>query len=103
MKANQITAIGVSIIALGVIIAGGIYVNKEREQKIINTERQKEQETRNIYYTCMLGSDETLYGELYQMQRQNGNFSGARETLESCLKSYGITEPDQYYINQFQF
>ena len=103
MKANQITAIGVSIIALGVIIAGGIYVNKEREQKIINTERQKEQETRNIYYTCMTDLDGTLTGRLYQMQRQNGNFSGARETLERCLKSYGITEPDQYYINQFQF
>ena len=30
MKANQITAIGVSIIAIGVIIGGALYVNKER-------------------------------------------------------------------------
>ena len=99
MKANQITAIGVSIIALGVIIAGGIYVNKEREQTII----KKEQETRNIYYTCMTDLDGTLTGRLYQMQRQNGNFSGAMETLERCLKRYGITEVDEYYLNLFNF
>ena len=98
MKANQITAIGVSIIALGVIIAGGIYVNKEKEQTII----KKEQETRNIYYTCMT-DDVTLTGRLYQIQRQNGNWSGALETLERCLKKYGITELDENYLKLFNF
>ena len=98
MKANQITAIGVSIIALGVIIAGGIYFNKEREQTII----KKEQETRNIYSTCMT-DDVTLTGRLYQLQRQNGNWSGALETLERCLKKYGITELDENYLKLFNF
>ena len=97
MKANQITAIGVSIIALGVIIAGGIYVNKEREQTII----KKEQETRNIYSTCM--NDETLTGRLYQIQKQNDNFAGALETIERCLKRNGITELDEYYLKLFNF
>ena len=97
MKANQITAIGVSIIALGVIIAGGIYVNKEREQTII----KKEQETRNIYYSCM--SSVTTIGETYTLQRKLGRFEESRKTLERCLSRYGITEPDEYLIRQFQY
>ena len=90
MKANQITAIGVSIIAIGAIFGVATYLNKQREQRIINT-----------YYSCM--SNVTSSGRLYGLQRENGAFFQARKTLEGCLSRYGITEPDEYLIRQFLY
>ena len=90
MKANQITAIGVSIIAIGAIFGVATYVNKQREQRIINT-----------YYSCM--SNVTTSGQLYVLQRRAGKFAEAKKTLESCLSRYGITKPNEYLIRQFQY
>ena len=90
MKANQITAIGVSIIAIGAIFGVVTYLNKQREQRIIN-----------IYYSCM--SKQTTTGSLYLAQRANGKFSESRKTLERCLRNYGITEPNESLIRYFEY
>ena len=89
MKANQITAIGVSIIALGVIIAGGIYINKKRFYRIMD-----------IYYGCM--SEETTKGKLYKLTKRQDGFLASRKVLKKCLSSYGIDKPDEYFIKQFE-
>ena len=88
MKANKITVIGVSIIALGVIIAVGISVNKERFYRIMD-----------IYYGCM--SEETTKGKLYKLTKRQDGFLASRKVLNECLSSYGIDEPDEYFIKQF--
>ena len=87
---NQITAIGVSIIALGVIIGGAIYANKKREQRIINT-----------YYSCMSGV--TIKEKLYELKRRQDGLFAARKVLKVCLSSYGIDEPDENLIRQFEY
>ena len=88
MKANQITAIGVSVIALGVIIAGIIYVNKQN-QRILN-----------IYESCI--SSETNKGKLQLLKRSQDGFFAARKVIKECLSSYGINKPDEYFIREFE-
>ena len=90
MKTNQITAIGVSVIAIGVIIGGAIYANKQREKRIINT-----------YYSCMTGV--TIKGKLYELTRKQDGLFAARKVLEECLSSYGIDEPNENLIRQFEY
>ena len=95
MKANQITFIGVSIIAIGGIFGAifGVtrtYINNQREQRIINS-----------YNSCM--SDVTTSGQLYFLQRKAGEFAEATKTLKICLSRYGISEPNESLIRQFQY
>ena len=94
MKTNQITAIGVSVIAVGVIIGGAIYFNKE-------TSRKKNQEIINTYYSCMTGV--TTRGELYELTRRLDGKFAAREVLYECLKDYGIDTPNESLIRQFEY
>ncbi len=89
MKANQITAMGVSIIAIGVIIGGALYVNKERFYRNMD-----------IYNDCM--SEETTKGKLYKLTKRQDGFLAARKVLKECLSSYGIDKPDEYFIKQFE-
>ena len=89
MKANQITAIGVSIIALGVIIAGGIYINKKRFYRNMD-----------IYYNCI--SEETIKGKLYRSTKRQDGFLASRKVLKKCLSSYGLDKPDEYFIKDFE-
>ena len=90
MKANQITAIGVSIIAIGAIFGVVTYLNKQKEQRTIN-----------IYYSCM--SKVTTLGNTYTLQRSLGRFKESRKTLERCLSNYGITEPNESLIKYFEY
>jgi len=94
MKTNQITAIGVSIIAIGVIIGGAIYFSKE-------TSRKKNQEIINTYYSCMTGV--TTRGKLYELTRRMDGKFAARKVLYECLKDYGIDEPNETLIRQFEY
>ena len=89
MNANQITAIGVSIIALGVIIAGGIYINKKRFYRNMD-----------IYYNCI--SEETIKGKLYRSTKRQDGFLASRKVLKKCLSSYGLDKPDEYFIKDFE-
>ena len=83
------SALGVSIIAIGVIIGGALYVNKERFYRDMD-----------IYYGCM--SEETTKGKLYKLTKRQDGFLASRKVLKKCLSSYGIDKPDEYFIKQFE-
>ena len=89
MNANQITAIVVSIITMGVIISGALYINRQRFYRIMD-----------IYRGCM--SEDTTKGKLYKLTRRQDGFLAARKVLKECLSSYGIDKPDEYFIKQFE-